>query len=138
MIVLDTNVVSELMKPEPDSRVKRWLRFRAGETLVTTSVTAAEILYGIKRLAEGRRRDELAASFETLMSRGFRNRLLVFDERAAAAHAEIVVARVRQGRAIQIMDAMIAGIARSQAADIATRNASDFEDCGVQILNPWE
>lgn len=82
MVVLDTNVVSELMRPEISPEVKRWFRFHAGESFATTSVTIAEILFGINRLTGGPKRDRLARSFEALMDRGFRNRLLVFDERA--------------------------------------------------------
>lgn len=137
MIVLDTNVISEATKPAPEPRVMAWLRDQPPEKLATTAVSLAEINYGLSRLPRGRRREELEARFRTFFARGFDDRLLAFDAAAAGVYGEIVTARQSAGRPIDAFDAMIAAIARSRAAIIATRNAADFEGCGVTVLDPW-
>lgn len=137
MIVLDTNVISELMRAAPDFGVTRCLRAQQQNLLVTTSITVAEILYGIRRLAAGGRRFELEKRFQDLMIRGFRHRLLLFDEAAADAYSGIMADRRRIGRSIEVLDAMIAGIALSRRSRVATRNVDHFEDCGVEVIDPW-
>lgn len=137
MIVLDTNVISELMRVQPAPEVTSFIDGQPRNNLVTTTITVAEILYGIRRLAMGRRRSDLEASFADLMARGFRDRLLVFDEAAASCYSEITAERRRIGRSIQVFDTMIAGIAFSHGAKVATRNTVHFVDCGVEVVDPW-
>jgi predicted nucleic acid-binding protein len=137
VIVLDTNVISEVMRPAPDRRVMGWLRAQSFERLTTTAVSVAEVNYGLCRLPSGRRRDDLRARFRALLARGFGERILAFAI-AADLYGEIVAARHRVGRPIEAFDAMIAAIARSSAATIATRDVTGFEGCGVRVLNPWE
>lgn len=137
MIVLDTNVVSELMRAEPNPTVLQVLRAEPQLTIVVTVITVAEVLYGVRRLSVGRRRSDLERRFQELMARGFRERLLQFDEAAADAYANIMTDRRRIGRSIEVLDAMIAGIALSRGARVATRNVDHFLDCGVQVIDPW-
>lgn len=138
MIVLDTNVVSEAMRADAARQVIDWLDSHPVQSLAVTSITFAEILFGIRRLPEGQRRNALQESFDTFMMRGLRDRILSFDSAAADAYAHIVVNRMRRGRRLEALDAMIAGIALSRGADIATRNTPDFDDCGFRVFNPWE
>lgn len=137
MIVLDTNVISEAIKPSPDPRVMAWLRGQSLADVATTAVSLAEINYGLCRLPRGRRRDDLEARIRTFLARGFGDRILVFDAPAAGVYGEVVTARQSAGRPIDAFDAMIAAIARSRAATVATRNVADFDGCGVPVLDPW-
>jgi predicted nucleic acid-binding protein len=138
VIVLDTNVISEVMRPAPDAGVMTWLRAQPFERLATTAVSVEEVSYGLCRLPAGRRRNDLQVRFRALLARGFGERILAFDAVAADLYGEIVSARQRTGRPIDAFDAMIAAIARSRAATIATRDAAGFKACGVPVLNPWE
>lgn len=138
MIVLDTNVVSEMMKPGPEARVMAWLRAQRSQDLATTAITLAEINYGLRRLPDSRRRDDLQTRFKSFMMRGFGDRILAFDAVAADFYGEIVTARQSAGRPIDAFDAMIAAIARWHAASVATRNVADFDGCGVPVLDPWK
>ena len=138
MILLDANVVSEAMRHRPEPRVIDWLDAQPSGSVALASVTVAEILYGIRRLPEGRCRGNLQRAFDTFLARGLRERILSFDHAAADAYSWIMVDRQRSGRRIEVLDAMVAGIARSRGAEIATRDVTDFADCGVPILNPWE
>ena len=138
MIVLDTNIISEVMRPAPELKVMAWLRQQPLTTLAVTTVTMAEIHYGLERLPAGRRRQTLEARFQMFIERGFDQRLLFFDDLAAVAYGKIVANRVRQGRLIEAFDAMIAAIAQVNHATVATRDVSGFEHCGVDIINPWE
>lgn len=137
MIVLDTNVVSEAMRPRPDARVIDWLDAHTSLVMIS-SVTVAEILFGIRLLPEGRRRADLQTAFELFTSQGVRNRVLEFDHAAAESYSWIAAGRQRSGRRMEAFDAMIAAIARSRGADVATRDVADFADCGLRIINPWE
>jgi predicted nucleic acid-binding protein len=137
MIVLDTNVISELMRVAPDARVAACLRARPAEELVTTSISVAEILYGLRCLPMGRRRSDLEVSFGELMRRGLRERLLPFDEAAADVYSGIMAERRRAGRPTGSIDAMIAAIALSRGASVATRNIQHFSDCGIELVDPW-
>ena len=137
MIVLDTNVVSELMKPAPADAVVRWVAAQPAVALYTTSVTQAEILHGILLLPAGRRRTALEAAAEAMFAQDFGGRVLPFGSQAARAYAQIAAHRRSVGRPISQFDAQIAAIARSARSAVATRNVSDFEDCGVDVLNPW-
>jgi toxin FitB len=137
MIVLDTNVVSELMKPAPSKPVASWVALQAAMSLYTTSITEAEILHGVMLLPAGKRRNRLQEAAEAMFSEDFGGRVLSFGSEAARAYASIAALRRRAGRPISHFDAQIAAIGRSARAAIATRNTKDFEDCGVKLINPW-
>lgn len=137
MIVLDTNVVSELMRAEPAQAVLTWLQANSGDGLYTTTVTVAEIRYGIARLPEGRRRESLHQAANEIFA-AFPRQVLPFDLAAASAYADVVTARERLGNPIDGFDAQIAAICRSQAAVLATRNTKDFTDTGIAIVDPWQ
>jgi predicted nucleic acid-binding protein len=137
MIILDTNVLSELMRPAPSPEVVEWIGTHAMATLYTTAITQAEILHGILLLAPGRRRRALEAAAAAMFAQEFEGRVLGFDRDAAPPYAQIASARRRLGRPISHFDAQIAAIARATGAALATRNLADFADCGVSLLNPW-
>jgi len=137
MIILDTNVLSEVMKPAPAAQVLRWLAAYPAARLFTTTIAEAEILYGLELLPEGKRRTALQSAVEAMFEEDFAGRILPFDEDAAGRFAKIAAARRAMGRPITQFDAQVAGIARSRGAALATRNTSDFEHCGVRVVNPW-
>ena len=137
MIILDTNVVSELMKPAPYPAVIDWLDRQSRSDLSTTSITKAEVLYGVARLPEGRRKAALATEAERMFRDDLPAPLFPFDDSAAAHYAAILDARRRAGRPMTTLDAQIAAIALAAGAAVATRNVGDFEGCGVAIINPW-
>ena len=138
MTVLDTNVVSEVMLSSPSSAVVAWFaRVRAVDELFLTTVTLAEILYGIEILPLGKRRDSLKSDAEAMFTEDYSGRVLVFDEHAARAFAQIASSRRRLGRPIAELDAQIAAIAHIHDAVLATRNTGDFEGCGIRLINPW-
>jgi predicted nucleic acid-binding protein len=136
MIVLDTNVISELMRAEPGSPVDLWLALQGSDEVYTTVVTEAEILFGIEAAPEGRKRERLRQEAEEIFSH-FDGRVLAFDRAAARAYGRIVAARKAAGRPVGAMDAQILAIASSRDATVATRDVSDFEGCGVRVVNPW-
>lgn len=138
MIVIDTNVVSELMRAQPHPKVFAWVAAQPRATLYTTSVTQAEILYGIAALPEGRRRAALAAAADAMFAEDFADRVLPFNGAAAARYAEIVTSRQRAGSPIEAFDALIAATASAVGADVATRDVGGFEGCGLTLINPWE
>jgi toxin FitB len=136
--ILDTNVVSELMKPVPSPQVLQWIGSRrSSRELCVTTITVAEVLFGIELLPRGKRRDSLLADAEATFAEDFAGRLLAFDEGAARAFPEIAVNRKLRGRPISLFDAQIAAIARAQGALLATRNTADFENCEIRLANPW-
>lgn len=137
MIVLDTNVLSELMKPAPAAKVVEWMAAQAGPTLYTTSITQAEILHGLMLLPRGRRRRALEAAATAMFAEDFGGRILGFGTEAAPRYAQIASDRQRAGRPISHFDAQIAAIARLAGAALATRNLPDFEGCGVSLVDPW-
>jgi len=137
VLVLDTNVISELMRPAPDPAVADWLGRHPGGSLFTTTVTEAELRYGLALLSAGARRKRLFAEFELMMTEDFAGRVLPFDRSAARAYADIVASRRRSGRPIAQFDAQIASIARSRDAGVVTRNDRDFSDCDIEVFNPW-
>lgn len=137
MIVLDTNVLSEAMRPKPDASVARWLEAAPPASLFTTAISEAELLYGAGLLAAGRRRQALEQALRQLFASDFAGRVLAFDAAAAQAFAAIAAARRRAGRPIATLDAQIAAIARAHGAAVATRNLADFDGCGVEVINPW-
>lgn len=137
MIVLDTNVVSELMKPAPDARVIRRLAAWPIGRVCTTAVTEAEILVGVARLPEGKRKESLRTQADGVFAEDFADRVLSFDSAAARLFAAIVGRRLRAGRPIAQLDAQIAAIALAHDAAVATRNVADFAECGVAVIDPW-
>ncbi|TMH29847.1 MAG: type II toxin-antitoxin system VapC family toxin [Betaproteobacteria bacterium] len=137
MIVLDTNVVSELMKGEPDEAVSRWIAGQPAASLYTTSITQAEILYGIQRLSGGKRRSALQAAADAMFNEDLAGRVLAFGSEAARAYANIVASRMGAGRPMSQFDAQIAAIVLVERATLATRNLSDYEGCGVKLIDPW-
>ncbi len=138
MILLDTNVLSELMRPEPAPRVVEWIGAQPAQGLFTTSITQAEILHGVMLLPPGKRRDAFEAAAQAMFAEEFAGRILAFGADAALPYACIAVDRRRAGRPISHFDAQIAAIARCSGAAIGTRNVADFEGCGVEVLNPWD
>lgn len=138
MILLDTAVLAELMRPAPAPAVLGWLSTRSPSDLATTAIAIAQIRCGLARLGLGRRRADLEARFNNFISRGFANRVFEFDPPAAEIYGDIVVTRERVGRPLAGFDGLTAAIARSRALSIATRDTRDFEDCGIEVFSPWE
>ncbi len=136
MIVLDTNVVSEAMKPEPATAVRDWLDEQAAETLYLSSVTVAELLFGIGALPDGRRKEKLAAALHGMLGL-FEGRILPFDTEAARHYAELAVAARKAGKGFPTPDGYIAAIATAHGFAVATRDASAFRAAGVSIIDPW-
>jgi len=137
VIVLDTNVLSELVRPRPDVVVVRWFVTQERNVVFTTTVSQAEMMYGLETAPEGKQRTHLATALEDIFKRDFQGRILPFDEDAAQTYAKIAARRVALGRPISQLDAMIAAICRSRGAELATRNLSDFEHCGIRVFDPW-
>ena len=138
MIVLDTNVISELARQVPDPGVLSWLDSLEVSEVATTAITAAELRYGVARLPDGHRKRELAVVIRGILAEDFHGRVLSFDERASARYADIVIGRERIGRPIGIADAQIAAICRDSGAILVTRNIADFEETGIELINPWK
>lgn len=138
MIVLDTNVISELGRRAPDPGVLSWLDSLEVSDVATTAVTAAELRYGVARLPDGHRKRDLTVVIRGILTEDFHGRVLPFDERASARYAEIVIGRERIGRPIGVADAQIAAICRDLDATLATRNTADFEEAGVELIDPWK
>jgi len=137
MIVLDTNVLSELMKPGPDQAVKDWLAGTGNDLLVTTAITISEIEYGLGKLPEGRRRRDLEERFAALSSPRFDFSVLPLDDTAARIAGRLRCERESQGLAAQPADMMIAAIAKVAGAALATRNIKDFTGTGIELVDPW-
>lgn len=136
LVVLDTNVVSELMRPAPDAGVVAWVSQVHPPAVCTTSVTLAEVRFGITRLPTGRRRTRLDDAADDVFV-AFADRVLPFDAAAAGHYADVVVERERAGAPISGFDAQIAAICRSHGAALATRNTDDFERLGLDLIDPW-
>jgi|ERR1035437_755367 predicted nucleic acid-binding protein len=137
MIILDTNVVSEAMKPEPDSAVRAWLNEQAAETLYLSSVTLAELLFGIRALPAGKRKNMLALTLDGLMKL-FRDRVLPFDIDAARHYAELAVTAKAAGRGFPTPDGYIAAIAASRGFIVASRDTAPYKAAKVKVINPWD
>ena len=138
MIILDSNVITELMRPAPESHVLRWFSSQTAEDLHITAITMAEILYGLELVSTSRRRDVLRTGAEKMFGVVFADHILVFEDRAARVFSQIASSRRRQGKPISVFDAQIAAITRVHGATLATRNPYVFEGCGVRLVNPWE
>ncbi len=138
MILLDTNVISELIKAEPDRGVLAYVDRIDPDVLFTAAICEAEIRYGLARMPPGRRLDGLAARIATFFDTGFHDRVLSFDRLCAACYGDIRFQREAAGRPISIEDAMIAATARAYGVGaLVTRNTEDFLNCGVPLINPW-
>ena len=138
MIVLDTHVVSELVRPSPNRSVVEWVDEHDSSELVLTALTAAELRAGVALLPEGRRRDELGMRIESLLVETFAGYVLAFDVGSSAYYAEVLAVRTRGGRPITTFDAQIAAVCRQYDSVLATRNTTDFTDTGIQLVNPWD
>jgi predicted nucleic acid-binding protein len=137
MIILDTNVLSELLRPEPARQVERWLSAQDGTKVYFTTVGEAELRHGVALLPAGKRRNALTTAIEGLLDQDFRDRILPFDRAAARAYANIAAVRRAAGCPIRQFDCQIAAIARVHEATVATRNTSDYEGCGIELIDPW-
>lgn len=137
MIILDTNVISALMRDPPDSAALGWLDRQPLTSVWTTAITVLENRFGIARMAEGRRRDALIREFERVISDDLQGRILAFDQPAAEQAAALMARRQAEGRSGELRDSMIAGIALARRATLVTRNVKHFEEAGVDVANPW-
>jgi hypothetical protein len=138
MILLDTNVVSEVMRERPDHAVRAWLKSLPRRELWTASVVIAELLSGIDLMPTGRKKEALSQAVEAMIAEDFRGQILKFDVSAARHYGQILSSRRQMGRPMREMDALIAATAKSNDATLATRNLRDFENCGIQLVNPWQ
>ncbi len=137
MIILDTNVVSELMRPVPSSNVVEWVAGQVAPNLYLSAISEAELRYGVEVLPAGERRSRLLAEVEGMLEEDFAGRILPFDSAAAQAYPMIAAARRAAGHPINHADCQIAAIARSRGASVATRDIDDFEGSGIEVINPW-
>ena len=138
MFILDTNVLSELLRPAPAAQGAQWVTTQPRVALFTTTVTRGELLYGAQLLPEGQRRKALQAAVLAVLDEDLAGQVINFDQAAADAYAAIAAGRRAAGLPISQFDAMIAGITRSRGAAVVTRNVKDFERCGIEVVNPWE
>jgi predicted nucleic acid-binding protein len=137
VIVLDTNVLAELVRREPAEAVVRWLTGQRPASIFVTAITQAEMLSSVESVPSGKRRIQLAGAIGKIFTEEFAGRILPFDEEVAPVYARIVSDRRRAGRPISQLDAMIAAIARTRSASVATRNGASFAGCGIALVNPW-
>lgn len=138
MLILDTNVISEVMRKEPNMRVVSWINSQPVTTLCTTWINIAEINRGIARLSDLDRKANLASNFSNFCSTVFKNRMFAFDQSSAMIFGTLCANREQKGLHIDPIDMMVASIAMHHKSTIATRNVKDFSQCGVNIVNPWE
>lgn len=137
MIILDTNIISELMKSSPATTVIDWLDQQQTDLLHVTTITIAEIQYGLQSLPNGQRRKALESAFENTILEAFAHRVMPFDDNAAIHYGRIMSARKKSGQPLSILDGQIASIANAQQATLATRNIRDFLNCSIQLINPF-
>ncbi len=138
MIILDTNVLSALMRTAPEAAVVRWLDHQPAESIWITSITVFETRLGLALLPKGRRRQLLESAFDRLLEEDLENRVLDFDSAAATEAAALAAARQRAGRPVDMRDTQIAGIALARRSALATRNVRHFQDLSVTVIDPWE
>lgn len=138
MIVLDTNVLSELMRSQPSKSVISWLDNQIAPTLYITAITVAEILYGIARLPEGKRKSALFNVASEMFDQDFSGRILAFDSQAAVLYADLVSSCEASGRQVSMADSQIAAICQLHEASVVTRNIKDFEPFKLNVINPWQ
>jgi toxin FitB len=138
MILIDTNVISEAMRLQPNQAVIAWLNAQAWDSLFLCTPVLAELHHGIGRLANGQRKDFLTRALDRIENELYNGRILSFDQLAAASYGRLAVKREQQGRRLGQMDALIAAIALTHGAILATRDASDFADLGIEVINPFD
>ena len=138
MIIVDTNIVSEFMTSPPASQVLDWLNSQDVTSLYLSTITVAEIGYGLRAMPEGKRRTLLGARYEPFVDAAFPKRVLSFDESAARIYGEVMCHRKEMGRPMSNLDGQIARVARSRGFSVATRNIKDFEHCQIELINPFE
>ena len=138
MIILDTNVLSELMRPKPSPRVAAWVAKQPAAELFTTAITEAEIFYGIEQLSRSKRREGLLVAAEAMFAEDLAGRIFAFESDAARVFSRIAAHRRALGKPVSHADAQIAAIAQVRGAKLATRNVADFEDCGLDVVDPWD
>lgn len=138
MFVFDTDVLSEVMKNTPDTRVVAWLQTCPVDAMFTTAISLSEILYGVRRVADGSKRQRLERAAEHMFAEEFADRVLAFDSGAADAHADIRLARRQAGAPISAEDGMIAAIAKARGATVVTQDGRGFNGCGIPVVNPWQ
>ena len=138
MIVIDTNVLSALMREVPERPVVEWLDRRAAESIWITSITLFEARLGLALLPKGKRRKALESAFDRLLVEDLEGRVLDFDQPAAEAAAQLAAERQREGQSIDMRDTQIAGIVIARRAELATRNVRHFSDLNVEVINPWD
>lgn len=138
MIILDTNVVSEIMRPRPDAHVLHWLDQQPRTSVWTTSITVFEIRFGLETMPAGKRRTALMLSFERWLDEIVQQRIAGYDDAAARRSAELAAERQKMGRPGDLRDTMIAGIVLASRASLATRNRKHFEEIASSLVNPWE
>ncbi|QEW23837.1 putative ribonuclease FitB (plasmid) [Marinibacterium anthonyi] len=137
MIILDTNVISELLRPAPEPKVEHWLSAQDGLNVYLTSISEAELRYGLAIMGNGKRRAALVDAVDRILREDLAGRILPFDSDAAQFYATIAASRRAAGRPIAQADCQIASIAHSRGATVATRNTPDFEGCEIDLINPW-
>ncbi len=138
MIILDTNIISEMMKPNPSTKVVAWMDQQASMQLFMTTITIAEIVYGLHALPHGNRKQWLEQAFHNAALEAFKNRILSFEERAAFQYGKMMSLRKAEGRPMSVPDGQIAAITSVHRFAIATRNVNDFLNCGIEVINPFE
>jgi predicted nucleic acid-binding protein len=138
VIILDTNILSALMRTAPEPAVVRWLDQQPAESIWITSITLFETRFGLALLPQGRRRQSLEQAFDRLLEEDLENRVLDFDSTAATEAAALAAARQKAGRPVDMRDTQIAGIALARRATLATRNVRHFQDLRVSVIDPWE
>jgi predicted nucleic acid-binding protein len=138
MIILDTNVLSELMREVPDPVVLDWLDRQPSSSIWVTCISLMEIRFGLFRMPTGKRRERMLEEFEAILQEEIQERYAPFDDAAATQSAALMALRNNKGRPIEFRDAMIAGIAQASRATLATRNTSHFSDLSVPVVNPWQ
>ena len=138
MIVLDTNVVSEMMRPAPGANVFNWLNVQVADELWLNSIVVSELLFGIARLPGGARKRQLTDTFAAMLEQDFAGRILAFDLEAAVIYAELAAGSEAKGRPVAMADAQIAAICLAQGAKLATRNLKHFKGLGLLLVNPWD
>jgi toxin FitB len=137
VIILDTNVLSGLMQKVPEAQVVAWLDKQSSHDIWITTISVFEVRYGLNALAEGAKKDMLMERFEDLLTQDLAQRIVVFDNRAAQAAAQLAAQRKARGRPVDFRDTFIAGIALAQGATLATRNVRHFDDLTTPVVNPW-
>jgi hypothetical protein len=138
MVILDTNVISEMTRIAPEPNVVAWYLRQDSGSIFTTTVTLAEVLYGLNLLPEGSRRDRLSEFADGFFRNEMAGKVLSFDERSAVHYGKIRAAKRQLGMSMSSLDAQIAAIAAASVAALATRNVTDFERCGIAVVNPWD